>query len=71
MKKPSIVSSYVGQLKESGLFETNEKVSMKLKVINALVGVIERTDIDLHEEVDALTQSLLLDLGVPVLKDGE
>lgn len=68
-KTTETVSSYVGQLKEAGLFETREKVDIKLKVINKLVEAIDRVNADLHEELSAVVGSMLLDLGVVVLKE--
>lgn len=68
--QPTVIS-YAAQLRQSGLFELHEKVTLKLKVFEAMTDVIVRTEADLYDELYALIESLLLDLGIAVLKEGE
>ena len=58
------VASYAGQLRESGLFELHEKVTLKLKVIDKLQDVYANTDICVGQELTGVINSLLIDLGI-------
>lgn len=58
------VTSYAGQLRDSGLFELHEKVTLKLKVIDKLQDVYANTRTDVSEELKGVIHSILFDLGI-------
>ncbi|MEK5166236.1 hypothetical protein NYE69_28425 [Paenibacillus sp. FSL R5-0527] len=71
IKEQSPATSYASLLRESGLFELHEKVTLKLKVIEQLDQITRFGDIDIKKELYAVIESMLLDLGVAVIKDDE
>lgn len=65
---PNQPISYAEQLKQSGLFELRERANLKLETIDRLVEVV-KADIDVYQELGAVIDSLLLDIGIAVIRE--
>ncbi|MBU5672631.1 hypothetical protein [Paenibacillus brevis] len=63
-------ASYAANLRETGLFEVREKVTLKLKVIEKLVETM-REGLQVHDEVNAVIRSLLTDLDLYASPDAQ
>lgn len=61
--------SYAAKLSEAGMIELHEKVHLKLKAISTLKEVMVWDDTDRKKEMDALIESMLLDLDIAVLDE--
>lgn len=70
IERQSSGTSYATPLKNAGLFELHEKVTLKVKVIEALTEAA-RANLQVHDELHAVIRSLLVDLDLYTSSDAQ